>query len=400
MSAGVVIDVLLVVFLAFSVLAGFRRGLLVTVVAVVGFVVGAGLGLRFLPDRVAALTAGGPPLLAALVLVAAVVFLAVLVQALLVRLTSGTAHRLGRSPLGALDALLGAGLTLVVTAVTIWFAAGTLRVVVPGELARGIGQSRVVTAIGDRMPESSDQLLGQVKAALDQYGFPRVFSSIDAENIRPVTGADPAVTASAPIRRATASVLRIDADAPSCSRSQEGTGWVYQPGLVVTNAHVVAGSQGVRVRAGGASLTGRVVVFDPRRDLAVLSVDGLAAAPLSLGGDLAHGDSAVVAGYPLGGPLKVDPARVREVLQARGDDIYGTGQVQREVYSLLATVQPGNSGGPLLAPDGTVAGVVFARSLDDAQTGYALTLSETRAVLDQASRTAAPVATGSCTAAA
>ncbi|QQS01524.1 MAG: MarP family serine protease [Austwickia sp.] len=400
MTLGTTLDVVLVVFLALCALAGLRRGLLLTVVAAAGFIAGAALGLWLLPDRIAALIAGGPPLLRPLLLVAGVMLLASIAQGLAVRLASGAAHRLGKSPLGALDAVLGAALTLAVAAATTWFVAGTMRVVVPGELARGVGQSRVVTAIGTVMPASSEAVLGSLKATLDEYGFPRVFSSIDSEPIRPVPAVDDAAVATPQIRQATRSVLRIDADAPSCSRAQEGTGWVYQQGLVVTNAHVVAGSQGVRVRSGGSSLTARVVVFDPAKDLAVLSVDGLGAAPLALGRPLGHGDSAVVAGYPLGGPLKVDAARVREVLQARGDDIYGHDRVQREVYSLLATVQPGNSGGPLLAPDGTVSGVLFARSLDDARTGYALTLDEARPVLQQASRTAGAVGTGPCTAAA
>jgi len=397
---GTALDVVLLGFLALCALAGLRRGLLVTVVAAVGFVGGAALALWLLPDRIAELVTGGSPLLRPMLLVLGVVILATVVQTLAVRLVAGAARRLGTSALGALDALLGAVLTLAVAAATTWLLAGTLRVVAPGELARGIGQSRVVAGIGAAMPAGSDQLLGGLKARLDEYGFPRVFTSIDPEPIRPVPGVDAGVVATPQIRTAVSSVLRIDADAPSCSRSQEGTGWVYRPGLVVTNAHVVAGSQGVRVSVAGRSLPARVVVFDPRRDLAVLSVDGLAAAPLRLGAPLGHGDSAVIAGYPLAGPLKIEAARVREVLMARGNDIYGADRVQREVYSLLATVQPGNSGGPLLAPDGTVAGVVFARSLDDPQTGYAVTLAEARPVLDQAGRSAAAVGTGGCTAAA
>lgn len=400
MTFGTTLDVLLVVFLALCALAGLRRGLLLTVVAASGFVVGAVVALWFLPDRIAALVSGDPPLLRPTLLVLGVVVAATIAQTLALRLVAGLANRLGRSPLGALDAILGAALTLVVAAATTWFVAGTLRVIVPGDLARAIGQSKVVAAIGSALPASSDAVLSRVKGALDEYGFPRVFSSTNAEPIRPVSPADEAAAATPQIRTATASVLRIDADAPSCSRTQEGTGWVYRPGLVVTNAHVVAGAQGVRVRAGNSSLTARVVVFDPRRDLAVLSVTGLGAAPLPLGDRLHHGDSAVVAGYPQGGPLRIDAARVREVLHAYGDDIYGRQGVQREVYSLLATVRPGNSGGPLLAADGSVSGVVFARSLDDPQTGYALTLDETRAVLDQADRTASPVSTGPCTSAA
>lgn len=399
MSFGTGLDLLVIVFLGLTAFAGLRRGLMMTVVGAAGFIAGAGLGLWLLPDWIATLLPDGPPIARPLLLVAGVLMLAMLAEELLVRLTAGLAQSLVRSPFGMVDAVLGAVLTVVVAAATTWFTAGVLRVVVPGELARGIGQSRVVAAIDALMPASTDSLLGGVKATLDEYGFPRVFSAIGAEPIRPVDPIDPSVSSLPAVRAASASVLRVDAQAPACSRSQEGTGWVYQKGLVVTNAHVVAGAKSVRVRAGNNSLSARVVAFDAQRDLAVLSVDGLKAAPLQMGRELEHGESAIVVGYPLGGPLRVDPARVREVLQARGDDIYGRSQVQREVYSLLATVQPGNSGGPLIAPDGTVSGVVFARSLDDQKTGYALTLDEARPVLSKVTKDSPMVGTGNCTAA-
>jgi len=141
-----------------------------------------------------------------------------------------------------------------------------------------------------------------------------------------------------------------------------------------------------------------VVVFDPRRDLAVLSVPGLPAPALTQGPDLQRSSSAIVAGFPLDGPYRLDSARVRDVLTAKGADIYGSPGAVREVYSLYARVQPGNSGGPLLSPGGEVVGVVFARSLDDDNTGYALTLDEARPVLDAANSSSSPVNTGRCAA--
>jgi S1-C subfamily serine protease len=140
-----------------------------------------------------------------------------------------------------------------------------------------------------------------------------------------------------------------------------------------------------------------VVLFDAQRDLAVLAVPGLTAAPLHLGGTLERGDQGVVAGFPLDGPLTLEPARVRSTLDAVGADIYGAPGVQREVYSLYAKVEPGNSGGPLLDPAGQVVGVVFAKSLDDDTTGYALTLAEARPVLTAAASANDAVPTGACT---
>ena len=152
----------------------------------------------------------------------------------------------------------------------------------------------------------------------------------------------------------------------------------------------------MQVQGTGREYAASIVVFDPQRDLAVLSVSGLEAAPLAQGEALSNGAEAVVAGFPLDGPYRLDPARVRRVIAATGSDIYGQPGITREIYSLYTRVEPGNSGGPLLSPQGQVVGVVFAKSLDDATTGYALTLAEARPVLDAAAGATRPVSTGGC----
>jgi S1-C subfamily serine protease len=175
---------------------------------------------------------------------------------------------------------------------------------------------------------------------------------------------------------------------------------VLAPERVVTNAHVVAAVRDPQVRIGGEGrrYAARVVVFDPVRDLAILDVPHLPAPPLPLGHDLSRGDRAVVAGFPLDGPYRLDSARVREVITARGEDIYGKRPSVRRVYSLYATVQPGNSGGPLLSADGHVVGIIFAKSLDDDSTGYALTLQESEPVLAKGRAATDPVPVGACAA--
>ena len=122
----------------------------------------------------------------------------------------------------------------------------------------------------------------------------------------------------------------------------------------------------------------------------------MGAAPLRTTGALEHATGVVVAGFPQDGPYRVTPARVRGVLHAPGDDIYGGSGVTREVYSLYAAVQPGNSGGPVLTKDGRVAGTVFARSLVDAETGYALTNAGTAATIDEAAHDTTPASTQRC----
>jgi S1-C subfamily serine protease len=194
-------------------------------------------------------------------------------------------------------------------------------------------------------------------------------------------------------------IVKVTGVAGACSRGQEGTGWVVAPQRVVTNAHVVAGVSEplVQVTGLGDRLQGEVVLFDAARDLAVIAVPDLEAVPLALGAELGPGEPAAVAGFPLDGAYQSSPARVRQVVDARGEDIYGRSGVVREVYSLFADVEPGNSGGPLLDPEGAVVGVIFAKSLDDEDTGYALTLAESQEVIDAAASSSSPVPTGSCT---
>ena len=194
--------------------------------------------------------------------------------------------------------------------------------------------------------------------------------------------------------------MKITGAAVACDRGQEGSGAVIAPQRVITNAHVVAGVKEPYVQVGGVGrqYPARVVSFDPRRDLAVLAVPALQAPPLPEGDNLARGDDAIVAGFPRNGPFKVNAARVRQVIQASGEDIYARPGVVREVYSLFADVQPGNSGGPLLDRNGALAGVVFAKSLDDNQTGYALTLDEVEPVIQAGTTASGTVSTGDCAA--
>jgi S1-C subfamily serine protease len=168
---------------------------------------------------------------------------------------------------------------------------------------------------------------------------------------------------------------------------------------VLTNAHVVGGVREPTVQVGGEGRVydARVVLYDWERDVAVLDVPRLDAPALRLSaGDAVSGDGALVVGFPENGPFDVRPARVRERFTADGPDIYRRGTVSRDVYSLYATVRPGNSGGPLLTPDGEVFGVVFAKSLDDRDTGYALTNDEVRETVTRGRAADEPVGTQRC----
>ncbi len=397
MTGGEVVDVLLVVVLALYAISGYRQGLVASVCSLLGFVAGAVFGIWQLPGVVSSWeTVARDPALRVLVLVIGVVLLGWLGQFLGSLVGGAVRRRVGWRPLRQVDSVLGAVLVTLAAAVIIGFLGSSLRVVGNPALTKATSESRVLAAANRLVPQESSRLFAGFRSFLYSQGFPQVFSGLAPEPIPPVAPPDGSVADSPALRGVEKSVVKVTTQARSCNRDQEGSGWVLRPGQIVTNAHVVAGADRVIVEGNGQQLPGRVTVFDSRRDLAVILVPGLGAPALPLGSPLPPGASAAVPGYPLDGPYSVVPARVRSTVAARGLDIYGRGRVVREIYSLNTTVQPGNSGGPLVDSAGRLVGVVFAKSLEDPQTGYALTLAEARPVLDEARTATKRVATGAC----
>jgi S1-C subfamily serine protease len=192
-------------------------------------------------------------------------------------------------------------------------------------------------------------------------------------------------------------VVKISGIAPSCSRQIDGSGFVYAPGRVMTNAHVLAGVTDPVVEAEGEEYEATPVYVDQAVDVAVLAVPGLPQVPLAFAGQVSDtGDDAIIMGYPGGGPLFVGPARVRDQGPISGPDFRNTQTVQRDVYALRGEVRAGNSGGPLFDPAGQVLGVVFASAIDDPATGYALTAQEVDPAARAGLTATTPADTGPC----
>ena len=176
----------------------------------------------------------------------------------------------------------------------------------------------------------------------------------------------------------------------------EGSGFVVAPNRVMSNAHVVAGSETVTVEADGQLYDATVVSYDPNANISILDLPNLPAPPLQFAENQASiGTDAIVVGYPGGGEFQATPARVRETIELKGPDIYKTKTVDREVYTIRGTVRQGNSGSPLINLDGQVLGVVFGAAFDDADTGFAMTANEVARQLVKVSNTV-PVTTGAC----
>ena len=390
------LDALLLLAVAAAAWSGYRQGLVVGILSLAGFLGGAAVGVWLAPQIVQRWHGG---LTQAGVAIAIVLALATLAQVLLSRLGLWLRARFRYRLVHTIDAGLGSVASVVAVLVMTWLLASALRAGPVPALSAEIRDSRLVQAIDRTMPGQADVWLGSFRELVGRRDFPQVFNSIAAETIVPVQAPNPAEAGTAGVRRAAASIVKITGDAPSCSRSIEGSGFVFAPHRVMTNAHVVAGVRTPRVRVGGVgrSYPATVVLFDPGRDVAVLFVPGLDARALSFSTRGSRGDSAVVAGFPLDGPYRLDPARIRGIVTAHGSDIYGRRQVAREIFSLYAQVRPGNSGGPLLATSGQVYGVVFAESIDDPNTGYALTATEVATDAAQGRSATAAVGTGRCT---
>lgn len=398
MSSGLILDLVLVAILGSYALTGYRQGFVQSVLSVLGFLLGGAAGMAFLPGVIARLGLTANATGSRVALVVGVLLLATVGQTLGVVVARSMRKRVRRGPIMAADAVLGATAALAAVAVLAWFVAGGVRGITSASVSKAIGESRVLAVIDRVVPPATGEFFAGFRQMLDRSDFPRVFQGLATEPITPVD--PPSVSLGGPaLSSAMESVVKIRGVAQACRQGQEGSGWVVAPERVVTNAHVVAGvsDASVQVKGVGRVWPATVVAFDPRRDLAVLAVPGLTAPPLLQGPELGRGADVVIAGFPLDGPLVVGAARVRQRLVAVGADIYGKPGAQRELYSLFGEVEPGNSGGPLFDPEGRVVGVIFAKSIDDEQTGYALTLAEARSVLDAAAGSATPVGTGTCT---
>lgn len=378
---GDLLDLILLALVAAFAVAGYRQGFIIGVLSLAGFVVGVAAGAYLAPGISRLLAKSGPwqAFVAILVVFAAAIIGMLLASAMGAAIRS----RLTGRPATFVDALGGAVVNVVAVLVVAWLI-GSFVVSAPyPAVARQVANSVVLRTVDRLMPHSALYLpvFPPLRALLSNGLYFPVFSAFGAESALTLPKADAAVLKSRSIARDEPSIVKIVGVAPSCSLRIEGSGFVISPNHVLTNAHVVAGvTHGPYVSTtAGQTFPARVVLFDPERDIAVLDVPGLTARPLKFAGPAADGANAIVAGYPLNMAFTVRAARVARSIDASGPNIYATAGVQRQIYPLRALVQPGNSGGPLLAPDGSVYGVVFAASATLHDTGYALTAGEVAA---------------------
>lgn len=391
-----VLDIVLLVFVVVFAVSGYRQGFIIGLLSFVGFLGGGVLGAFIAPSIAAKIVSGSAQ--QALLAIVIVFLIASVGQFLASSLGAAVRSRVTWDAAATLDAIGGAFVSMCSVLLIAWLIGTAVANAPFPVIARQVQGSAVLTQMDRIMPDAARTWFSSFQKFVGQGPFPQVFGGLGGERFVQVAPPDKKVLKTAALRQARGSVVKILGEAPGCDRTIEGTGFVYGPHRVMTNAHVVAGVRGgpdVYTIDGQASRA-RVVLYNPERDIAVLDVPGLSRKALHFDGGANTGDSAVVAGYPRNHDFKAVPARVRGSQEARGPNIYGNRQVVREIYSLRAKVEPGNSGGPLLSPGGKVYGVIFAAATDDPDTGYALTANEVAPDARAGRHAERTVSTGQC----
>jgi S1-C subfamily serine protease len=389
------LDLALIVATVMFAIGGFRQGFVTAALSFCGFFGGAVLGAQ-LADPIARRLAADSSWRVA-VAVAVVLAVALLGQVIAVSIGNQLRQRLTWRPAQTVDSVLGALVSAVAVLLVFWMVATPLASAPYPRVSAAVRDSQVIRGVDDVVPRQVRSLYSSLRDAVRSYDFPEVFGPLVPTRVRTVPAPDPKLLQSRAVTTVRPSVVKITGLAPSCARRVEGSGFVYATDRILTNAHVVAGVGQPSVEVDGERRQATVVLYDPAKDVAVLHVPDLGLRPLSFAEQPVDSEAdAIVLGYPEDGPFFAGAARIRERMEIRGPDIYNDHTVTRQVYSIYGDVRSGNSGGPLVAPDGTVLGVIFAAAVDQQFTGFALTAAEVADDARTGSRATAEVPTGDC----
>ncbi len=392
------VDWILLGALAVFAWAGWRQGFVAGVLSFAGFLGGGIAALLWLPSLIKSFVTDQT--ISVIVLGVAVLASAILGQVLFSILGRRLRDSLTWRPVKFVDSFAGSALNVLAFALVGWVIASILVFMPNNSIAGQIGQSQVLSTLDSIVPNQARTLFKNVSNLVGQTGMPRIVTGLGQVPSTQVAEPEASISKSVfPVIETF--TVRLTGDARECNQSVSGSGFYFEPGRLLTNAHVVAGAQDIQVRLAGLanSVPGKVIYFDPQKDVAVVATQDLGTrVALFARGKAQIGDNAAVAGYPGGGELTVTPARISGILSARGENIYGDAGVERQVYSLRSNVIPGNSGGPMVNSDGQVLGLVFG-SNTDSDVGYALTNSELQDSIDFSQKwkkSDGSVETGSC----
>lgn len=372
-------------------LSGYWQGLIAGAFATLGLIFGGVIGIWVAP---LILGSASPSMWVSLTAIIVVLFVALVGQAAFQMIGVRARNAITWQPIRALDAVGGSVLSAAAVLVVAW----ALGVAVSGANIPGLSSlvrgSSVLSTVNAMMPQTAQQTLREFDRVVGSQ-FPRYLEPFTQEDIVATAPPPVGIGRDAAVRLAGESVYKVLSN-NSCGQGIEGTAFLYAPGHLMTNAHVVAGVLQPSVLVSGRTVSATVVYYNPSLDIAVLSVPSLQGPVLRFDTDGTAGEAGAVLGFPENGPYNVQPARIRANQRLRSPDIYGNGSVIRDVFSVRAKIRPGNSGGPLVTASGQVLGVVFAASLSDSQTGYALTASQVADAASAGLSSSQVVGTGGC----
>ena len=391
MTRFTLVDLVIVIAVVFAISSGYRRGFWLSLAQYAGLVLGVVIGAALAPVLMDAINVTGASIRS---------LGAVLILIVLGAIGSSVGYWVGE-PIrlrllahpqsGRIDSVAGAIFSALAVLSVSWFLGLSLARLPSPQLSSAIQRSAVLRALDSVAPRPPG-FLARVEAIIAGVNFAPVFSGL--EPLSPSPQPLPTSVDTPGVRTAQSETLKIQGY--GCGGIVFGSGFPVGPGLVLTNAHVVAGTQGTTVRNSvGRSLPARVVLFDSQRDVAILYVPQLALPPLPEA-SAGRGTEGAAIGYPGGGGEQVSPAVVNGEVKAEGRDIYGQRLVVRSIWIIQAKVEPGNSGGPLVDLNGSVIGVIFAASTSSPGQAYALTDAEVQPDIDQAQGRITSVPVGAC----
>lgn len=387
------LDIAVIVVALIAAISGWRSGALGSLMSFVGVVLGAIAGVMLAPHIVSHVHSSRGKLFTALFLILALVVIGEVAGVVLGRAVRGSIRS---GPFRVFDSIIGVALQLVVVLIAAWLLGSPLTSSSQQNLAAATRDSKVIAEVDKYAPQWLRSVPKRMAALLSTSGLPEVLQPLGGTPIQAVDPPDASLADSLVVSKSKPSVVKIRGVATACQKVLEGTGFVIAPNRVMSNAHVVAGSDSVTVEAEGQKYDATVVSYDPAADISILDVSNLPQEPLVFADEPAKtGTDAVVLGYPGGGEFVATPARVREIIELSGPDIYKTTTVNREVYTIRGLVRQGNSGGPMINRAGKVIGVVFGAAVDDNDTGFVMTTDEVSRQLAKIGNTA-KVPTGAC----
>jgi S1-C subfamily serine protease len=384
------VDLLIILFAISAVYRGFEIGFVRQLFSTLGFFGGLFLGAWLEPHTVGHVhTPAGKAFLTLLTTLGCALLLLSVGEYLGLRLK----HKVLLRRINVFDNGLGSVLSVVSLLLSAWLLAAIIGSLPYQGVQSTVQRSHIIKGM-DRLLPPAPTVIADLGHLIDPNGFPQVFigsepsprEGINVPSLGSLTSA---------VSRDRVSVVKIEGQ--GCGGTVEGSGFVVGTDMVATNAHVIAGIRRPFVEDSNGTHSATPIWFDPNLDFAVLRVSNLAGPSLVISNkDITPGTPAAVMGYPAGGPFNAQAAAVLDEFTATGRNIYGRGNSQRQIYEIRAQVIPGNSGGPLVAQDGTVIGVIFAESTSYDRVGYALTSTQVSNEVNQAAANNQPVSTGRC----